>query len=277
MNRGFGLAGCVGVLLMIFSACSAPSDRLALPAGALEIDGAEHLVETLKAVNPGLQSYKGIGRLALDLPDNRQKTRIAWIGASPGKLRVEVLAQPGGQPFASIASDGQWFYAIAHQEGRFVKKKASRSSLKRLIAIPIGPQDVYTFLAGRIPIVPYDTARLYAAPASTASIAPGQDPASAQLILTLKPKSNRYPSQKIYMVGDTVGKVEYFDQSGNFLYRTMIQKVQKTDGYLIPMKILFSDDKQASALIEVERFWTDVAVAPSVFQLSPPKPQHSAD
>jgi len=271
MRVSLGLAGCIGVLLII-SACSAPSDRLTLPKGSLEIDGAERLVETLKAVNSGLQSLKGIGKLTLVLPKGQQKTRIAWVGSAPGKLRVEVLAQPGGQPFASIASDGQWFYVIAHQEGRFVKKEATRASLKRLVGIPIGPQDVYTFLTGRIPIVPFEAARLYAAPSSTAPIATGQDRSSAHLILTLMPKSSRYPSQKIYLVGDTVRAVEYFDRYGKLLYRTNIQETKNADGYLIPMQIFFSDDKQASALIDVERFWTDVAVAPSVFQLSPPEP-----
>lgn len=257
---------------MIISACSTPSDRLTLPKGALEIDGAEHLVETLKAANAGLKSIKGIGKLSLELPQGQQKARIAWVGSAPGKLRVEVLAQPGGQPFASIASDGQWVYIIAHQEGRFVKKEVTRSSFKRLVGIPIGPQDVYTFLTGRIPMVPFETARLYAAPSSTALITAGQDQSSAQLILTLIPKSSRYPSQKIYLVGDTVRKVEYFDRYGRFIYRTIIQKTQKADGYLIPLHIFFSDDEQASAMIDVERFWTDVAVDPSVFQLSPPDP-----
>jgi len=269
MKVGLGLIGCLGVLLII-SACSAPSERLTLPIGALEIDGAERLVETLKAVNSGLQSYKGIGKLALELTTGQQKTRIAWIGSAPGKLRVEVLAQPGGQPIASIASDGQWFYAISLHEGRFVKKKATRSSLKRLIAIPIGPQDVYTFLAGRIPILPFETARLYACTPSTNSTSK-RDPTSPQLILTLKPKSSRYFSQKIYLVGDAVRKVEYFDQSGKFLYRATLQEMKKIGGYSIPMNIDFSDDKQASARITVERFWTDVAVSPSVFQLSPPE------
>ena len=259
----------VGLLLFI-GACSRPSGRLKLPDNAREIDGAERLIDNLQAVNLDLKSYKGIGRLSVDLPEGPQQTRIAWIGAIPESLRVEVLTQPGGQPFASIASDGQWVYILAHQEGRFVKKSATRTSLKRLIAIPIGPQDVFLYLAGRIPILPYETARLYSITPQAAPYAVGSENSERQLILTLKPESNRYPGQKIYMDGETVRAVEFFDESGRFVYRTVIKDVRQVDDFIIPKTIYFSDDNQASALIEVERIWTNVAFAPSVFQLSPP-------
>jgi hypothetical protein len=270
MKVSLGLAAaCFGVLFII-SACSAPSNRLALPDGAHEVDGAERLVETLKGLNAGLQTYKGIGKLALDTPAGPQKTRIAWVGAAPGKLRVEVLAQPGGQPFFSIASDGQWFYAIAHPNDRFIKKKATRSSLKRLIAIPVGPRDVFTLLTGRVPILPYATARLYAYPPADGSVTT-EACTAPRLILTLTPANGRYLSQKIHLVGERVQQIEYFDRSGNFLYRTILKDVQAVNGYLIPKQLFFSDDNQASARIEVERCWTNVAVAPSVFQLKPPE------
>jgi outer membrane lipoprotein-sorting protein len=271
MRVKMGRVVCCVALLLFIGACSAPSNRLKLPDNAREIDGAERLIDNLQAVNLDLKSYKGIGRLSVNLPEGPQQTRIAWIGAIPESLRVEVLTQPGGQPFASIASDGQWVYVVAHQEGRFVKKSATRSSLKRLIAIPIGPQDVYLYLAGRIPILPYDTARLYVLPPQSRPSGKGSSNSRRQLILTLKPESNRYPGQKIYMDGDTVRAVEFFDDTGRFLYRTVINDVQQVDNFTIPKTIYFSDDNQSSALIEVERIWTNVAFAPSVFQLRPPK------
>ena len=271
MKNRIGLLACWVGLLFIAGACSVPSDRLALPDNAVEIEGAERLIAHLQAVNLELKSYKGIGKLSVDLPEGPQKTRIAWIGAHPENLRVEVLTQPGGQPFASIASDGQWIYFLAHQEGRFVKKSATRSSLKRLIAIPIGPQDVYLYLAGRIPIASYATARLFVLTPAAAPLSAGQARTDQKLMLILKPESQQYPGQKIYMHGDTVQEVEFFDDAGRFLYRVVIRAVQQVDGFTIPKTIFFTDDDQASALIEVDRTWMNAAFAASVFKLSPPK------
>jgi hypothetical protein len=244
---------------------------LTLPESALEVDGAERMVERLTATNHDLTSYKGIGKLSIEIPEGQQQTRIAWIGAEPNNLRIEVLVQPGGQPFASIASDGQWVYILAHQEGRLIKKSASRSSLKRLIAIPIGPQDVYLFLAGRIPILPHATARLYELSSSDIRSTKRQNPAKPRRILMLKSESSRYPNQKIYIEGDAVHQVEYFDNSGRFVYRMIFQAIQKVNGFIVPQEIYLSDDDQASALIEVERYWTDVAVVPSAFRLKAPQ------
>ena len=262
---------CLLGTLLVVCACSAPSERLQLPQGAQAIDGAAQLVAKLEALNHGLKAYKGIGRLELDLPSGRYKNRIAWIGSEPENLRVEILIQPGGQPLASIASDGQWLYVIAHQEGRFIKKKAGRSTLEHLVGIPITPRDVYLLLTGRIPILPYDTARLYVIPSSNASMLPGQGRLPQQLILTFKAQTRRYLSQKVYLSGDDVRKVEYFDRSGALLFRTLIPAVKKVGGYSMPTKIFFMDDNQAVVKIMVERSWTDVPVAESVFHLSPPE------
>jgi hypothetical protein len=256
--------------MAMISACSVPRTGVGLTETAAPRDAAEDLIETLKCANSELKSYKGIGKLTLDYDSNLQSSRIAWIGSTPGMLRVEILGPAGGPPLASIASDGDWFYIVAHQEGRFIKKRSNQASLKRLIHLPIDPLDIYDLLAGRIPIHPYGTARLIASESAAASDADGGENAS-QRILVLKPKWRQHPSQKIYFEKDRdrVHRIEFFDRTGKLLYRADIQKIENVDGYQIPMTIIFSDDR-SSARIAIDRFWTGAAVLPSVFQLAPP-------
>ena len=83
---------------------------------------------------------------------------MAWAGARDGRLRIEALGI-GGQPLATFATDGAWFFALTHDPHRFYKKHAGNASLARLISLPVKTNDILSMLTGRVPLYPHSGAR----------------------------------------------------------------------------------------------------------------------
>ncbi|MEW6672650.1 MAG: hypothetical protein AB1427_13170 [Thermodesulfobacteriota bacterium] len=226
---------------------------------AAELAEARETAAVLGARNRNLSSFKGIGRFKLWQEKGRVlSSRAAWAGAYPDKLRIAVM-NTAGQPMASLSTDGQYLYMVSHSDGEFYKKSSANPTLQRLISIPISAQDIISILTFRLPVREYDTAELTG------------DAAGGGYILTLA-KNWRGVTEKIHLGTDkrTVQKVELFDFSDNLLYQTIFRGKQNLNGFELPETILISDTEGNGFELDIEKYWTDVSLAPSIFVLTPP-------
>jgi hypothetical protein len=253
------------IIATLFSACTSItatlSGKTAEELDEANIAEAKHLLRTLENKNSNLKNFKGIGKIKVWNNDQIQiDERVAWVGSDPQKIRIAVLIS--GFPAVKLASDGQWFYYLEVQGKTHVFKKirASNANLKRLIAIPIHSSDVITFLAGRVPVREHHSA--YIKPNSSDS----------GYVLILK---RRWWGivEKIYFdnTKSRVRQIEVFNRSGSLVYRVGFEDIREIQGYRVPFRLKISSDEGADCQLDIDRYWADVTVSPSVFVLTPPE------
>jgi len=217
-----------------------------------------HLLSKIQNTNSNLKTFKGIGSIHFGTGGQRQKARAAWVGAMNAKLRIEILSI-SGQPAASLADDGKWFYLHLHQKQRFHKKRSTGNNLKSFFSIPVETQDVVDLLAGRVPIRNHHQVSIVANPSQEGYI----------LILS---KRWRGEIERIYLDKEKsrIDKIEILGNQGSIAYRVHFAGRQTVDGFVIPASLVITNTKGDRLKIEIERFWTNVAVSPSMFVLNPP-------
>lgn len=255
----------VFVLALILSACTTISARLSGKSPEERDDAnvaeARRLIAALDSQNSTLQYFKGIGKIKVWT--NRQvqiDERLAWVGAEPQKISIAVLVS--GFPAVKMATDGQWFYYLEMQGEKaiFKKVKASNATLERLIAIPIYTRDIITLLAGRVPLPEHHSAYIQT------------DPETADTILILKRRWWGIVEKIYFDAGRSrVRQIEVFNRSGSLVYRIHFNNFKEIKGYRIPFQFRISSKDGVDCELNIDRYWTDVSVSPSVFVLAPPE------
>jgi len=244
---------------------------------------AKAIISILKSQNPKLKTIKGVGRITfLEKEEKEMTTRIAWVASTPDKIRI-TLSSVSGHPMVSAASDGQWFYFVSHASGDFYKKRPSNFNMKRFFLISIKSEDLVSILLGRIPLVNYNTLSfvedrslrgrsgkdLESAGVSSLNKDIKENKNSSVLLLKNKWGNVR---EKIYLSDrDDVYKVEMFDSTGTFVYRLELIGMQEIKSYRVPYRLRVSNDDGAGFQLDLDRYWADAKVSPSVFTLTPLK------
>jgi outer membrane biogenesis lipoprotein LolB len=251
MKSGINLMAAFALAAFLLSACSFLPPRKPTPE-------ADALLARLIDANQDLMDFKGIGNLKLTHEGQVQSARLAFAGSIPAKLRLDVMGSPG-QHLASLASDGKWFYMLFYQEDRFYKQRVSDSALERLVALPVTVLDILDILAGRVPIRTHRTADLM------------DNRKGNGYILELKSQWGR-TRQRIFVDDrrEAVVGYEIVNDNGSLAYRVDIIESQIVDGHRVPKLLAIADDKDERLDLKVERFWANVAIAPSGFVLQAP-------
>jgi hypothetical protein len=244
----------------LFSACAGLPGRPSPEAELGKISDAKILLARLENENERLKSFKGIGKIRVYHYGKIQiDQRVAWLGAEPDNLSIAVLIS--GYPAIKIASDGKWFYYLEARGDQTVFKKipATNASLKRIISIAIPSSDVFALLAGRVPIRAYHSAYLT------------NDESGGGYVLILK-KRWWGVIEKIYCDENKfhVRQIEMFNRSGALIYRAIFEEMQNVQGYQVPLRLRISNEDGAAVELNIDRYWVDVNVSPSMFVLTPP-------
>lgn len=242
----------------LFSSCASLTGRI--PEKSADHVEAVNLLSSLNAKNQNLKTFKGIGRIKLWHNNNPGiDERVAWAGANPSSLRIEILGS--GYPAIKFSTDGNFLYYLdlTTKPTAFKKIRSSDACLNRLISIPIRSRDVVSLLSGRIPIHEYTSAGLI------------KNKLIKGYILVLK-KKWRGVIEKIYLDENKsdIQKVEIFKSDGSLKYRAVFKTMQHIKGYHVPSKLVISNDDSAGFMLDIERYMADPAVSPSMFILSPP-------
>lgn len=255
----------VMMLLAFFIGCSSSNAGLSgdkqKPPDAAAGAAAQAVLSTLSSRNAGLNNFKGKGKIKVWQKGKLKfKEKIYWVGSESDKISIVLLI--GGYPAVKMASDGKWFYYYEVGEGKPIYRKiaASDASLKRIISISIQTDDVLSLIAGRVPIREHHRAILEPQEAK-----PGY-------VLVLK---RRWwgVTEKIYLdsTKTQAQQVEFFNRSGSLIYRARFEEMQTINEYLVPARLSITNGLDADFELDVNGFWTDVAVTPSMFVLKPPK------
>jgi hypothetical protein len=254
------------ILSFFFSACSPFTGRIRDRTADLErIDTltenaaeARELVLGLKNQNNSLKILKGLGKIKIWNKEGSRIARTAWIGSKSGNFRIEILSV-AGQPLASLATDGKYFFFLSHSEQKFYKKRITDSTLEKFLSIPVKSDDVFCFLSGSVPVKDHDSASMI------------ENTDEDSYILILK-KKRRSPVEKIYLDKNTktVRAVEMFTVNGSLIYRAEIFGIHNEMEYQLPSRIIISDDNDEGFQLDIEKYWANVSVSPSLFMLSPP-------
>ncbi len=253
------VARIILISCFFFFSCSNAFERTSKSRPGRLTEEPIHLLSKIQNTNSNLKTFKGIGSIHFGTGAQRQKARAAWVGAMNAKLRIEILSI-SGQPAASLANDGKWLYLHLHQKRRFHKKHSTGSNLKAFFSIPVESQDVVDLLAGRVPIRSHHQVSIVANPSQEGYI----------LILS---KRWRGEIERIYLDKEKsrIDKIEILGNQGSIAYRVHFEGRQIVDGFVIPASLDITNTQGDRLKIEIERFWTNVAVSPSMFVLNPPQ------
>jgi uncharacterized protein YceK len=249
----FGISGCSTIIAGLSGKTPEEQD----PAKIAE---ARIVISTLKNKNTALKNFKGIGKIKVwDEGKIQIDERVAWIGSEPAKISIAVLIS--GYPAIKLAADGEWFYYLEVQGNQNIYKKipAPNADLKRVMSISIHSNDVITLLAGRVPIREYNSAYLK------------EDDTGAGYVLILKKRWCGIV-EKIYIdrAKSKVRQLEVFSRAGSLVYRAILEKVRDIQGYGIPFRLKISNDDGADFQLDIDRYWANISVSPSMFVLIPP-------
>ncbi len=247
------------IFTVVFSACSTINDSIR-SQDIYKDSEAYNILEILRNTNATLNNFKGIGTTKSFQPGgSSQIFRIAWLGAShQRKIRMEILGV-SGQPAASMASDGSYFYFLSRNTRRFYKKRLSKNTtLKQIISIPVKPSDILDLLAGRIPVYEHYIATI-------------EHAASGEYVVLILKNRRHEVVERIYVDKSKTAayKVEKFDRSGSLMYRAAFSRMQDINGYQVPLELEISTDQGVFFSLTVDRFWTEASASPEMFVLTP--------
>lgn len=240
--------------------CSSLSRKTSEPEELAAMAEARVVLLTLSNQNHTLKNFKGIGKIkAWQKGKKSIDERIAWIGSETVKISIVILIS--GHPAVKMASDGIWFYYYEAREGKPLYKKisATDATLQRIVAVPIKPSDIIALLAGRTPLREHHSAVLH------------RQDSGAGYVLVLKKRWYGIV-EKIYLAEDKiqVRQIEFFNRSGSLIYRARFDEMQAVNNYQVPARLSISNGEGMDFQLEIQKYWVDVAVSPSMFVLDPP-------
>jgi outer membrane biogenesis lipoprotein LolB len=223
-----------------------------LPAPLAPPDTAAVLAQA-RAINRELRSFKGIGRLEIETPRQRQSGRAAWAGSlAASKFRLDFIG--AGLPLASVAGDGQRIY-LRHAAGGGVQSRpASNPRLDDLLGLPVTAADLLQAMAGRLPEQTDERV----------SVHPGASPDRWHLVFY-----DRFGTARVQAVIEAPGRLcrlAFFRPDGGLHYRIEYGAYRPTGAYWLPGRLEVRD-AQGVCRIEVERWWADPDLPESLFIL----------
>jgi len=248
------------LVAVLLAGCSSLSPKTSEPEDIAAMAEARMVLLALGSQNDKLMNFKGIGKIKVwQKGEKRIDERIAWIGSETVKLSIVVLIS--GHPAVKMASDGKWFYYYEARQGEPIYKKspATDATLQRIVSIPIKPSDIITLLGGRTPLREHHSAVLH------------RQDSGAGYVLVLKKRWFGIV-EKIYLDEDKaqVHQIEFFNRSGALIYRVRFDELQIIKGYQVPSRLSISNEEGMGFQLEVQKYWADVPVSPSMFVLNPP-------
>lgn len=265
--------------LFYLSACTGITTRLTEKSkGKISSSKAKEIISNLKRRNLDLKTSKGTGTLTFRESDHKNlSARMAWVATPPDKIRI-ALTGVSGKSMVSVASDGQWLYFVSHAKGEFYKRRATTANMKLFFSFPFKPEDVVNLFNGRVPVETYDSAFVM-------NKIPLNRPSDLETtrsenvegegngdIVVLKDRWGNV-REKIFIdsKGKDVHKVEVFGFAGTLAYRVEFKRMQHIKEYRVPSWLVFSDDNGPGLELDIDRYWADAEVSPSVFTLAPPE------
>lgn len=130
------------------------------PTPRFQPDGTQEQLERLSHLNETVTHFKGTASVVIVEKGSTQRFRIAWAGAPPAQLRMEILAS--GLPTESLAYDGKRLQLRSHMGSHPpYTKKAVNPSLGPTTGIPLTLLDIHALLSGKFFTGTFKSARRF--------------------------------------------------------------------------------------------------------------------
>ncbi len=246
------------ILISSLAGCSSLTGKISSrPKDSASRVEVQKILLQIKGKNNKLQTFKGIGNAKLTGKSGTRMYRMAYSGTKQNKLRIVVLE--AGQSVETLSTDGKYFYLISHtNKHRFIKKRISNTSLKRIISIPVKTEEIIDLLSGRIPLYEYDEAIL-------------EKNNEANGYILIMRKKWRGIVEKIFLDENKskISRFEKFNAVGQLSYRVSLSDLREIDGFNIPLKFKIETNGDDSFEFYVDRYWANTDVSESMFQLKP--------
>ncbi|MCF8113834.1 MAG: hypothetical protein K9K21_08300 [Desulfotignum sp.] len=208
--------------------------------------------QILKSMNRNILTSKGTGKVRLKSSAGVQIFQIAWAAKAPDRLRITFTMS--GYPVETIIADGDRVTFLSHTGRHKPHTPASNDpDLEPYTQVPLKLTDLICLLLGQIPVRQFDDA--WFPPKDRSRIRVRKNFASSLQELVLA------PDQPIFML-------RLLDRNDTIKYEIHYHAFDIMDNRQIPVDLTITDGKSRSAHITITRFWPDMPVKESVFQLT---------
>ncbi|WP_092213090.1 hypothetical protein [Desulfoluna spongiiphila] len=234
-------------VLPLFSACSLFSPH---PV-RFEQDGAEEELMRLSRLNEGVTTFKGTGSVVTTDKGETRRFRIAWAGAAPNLLRLEIIAS--ATPVESLAYDGTRLRLRSNVGSHApYAKKVEDPSLARATGIPLTLSEIHALLSGKFLVGPFESARL---------LTPDQGPET----LVLRPDRSR--TKTITLNAHRLPTRATLSKAGKTIYDLRLTPKADPGGTNRFRTIELTTAKGVSATIRIDRMFVNPSVDQTIFTL----------
>jgi outer membrane lipoprotein-sorting protein len=216
---------------------------------------ARAILERLSRRNDRLHTSKGLLKVSIKTATATLSGRVAYAVALPDRVRMEWL-DPLGQPLSSLVNNRGNLTIFTHQDHQLHRIENTRTALNTLIHIPMGIEDLVALLSGR-PVLPdFSAAQVFeGAERSTILLKNRWHQTLSDLELD---DQNQLIGQRVY------------DGQGGLRYSIQWERWQRIGDYCVPRRMNIASASGETVAITLERFWPDVDLAPSAFELNVP-------
>ena len=231
------------LILPLFSACATftSSPRFAS-------DGAQEQLKQIASINASVATFKGTGSVIITKKGVAQRFRIAWAGAAPNRLRMEILAS--ATPVESLAYDGERLQFRSHMGSHSPYTKRDKNpSLERATGIPITLLDLHALLAGKFYVGAFKDARLMGN------------------TLVLRPSRNR--KQTIIFDAAGIPRESILSSKGEELYKIDLTRKTITGGINHFNALSLTSAKGIKARIHIDRIIVNPPLEEGIFTINP--------
>lgn len=218
---------------------------------------ARRLINAVQHHNTQLKQYKALANVFIDTNGKTLSGRVAMAAVMPDRIRLEWLSTVG-QPLTRLTGDGKQIAIAVPGEIRIRRMPQTSTSLKPLIKIPVGIEELQSLTTGR-PKLPVFTA---------AQIVSRDD---QRVVIALKDRWHRLLANiDVEPTRGRLMRMENLDQDGSSLYAICWKKWAPAGQYEIPKRVELTTQSGRRLELSMVRFWPNADVPSSLFQLASP-------
>ena len=218
------------------------------------LDAAAHeYAETVSTLNQDIVTSKGTGYVRVESPRGIQTFQMAWAAQAPDRVRLTFTAL--ASPVETIVADGNAVTFVSHT-GRHKPHTTTSSDpdLEPFTGVPLKLSALIRVLLGQIPTQRFSHAWFSSEDRSR---------------IQLHRKFTTQFQELILASDQPVGALRLKNRHNDILYEILYHGFDRMDHRQIPVNLTIADGKGRQVRISITRFWPDIPVKESVFQLTP--------
>jgi outer membrane biogenesis lipoprotein LolB len=250
MNNIIRLIICIASLI-VFTGCAT-----LWPPPQEDVE-ARRLINALQHHNTQLKQYKALANVFIDTNSKTLSGRVAMAAVMPDRIRIEWLST-AGQPLTRLAGDGKQITIAVPGEIRVRRMPQTSTSLESLIQIPIGIEELQSLTTGRPKLPEFAAAQIVSQDDQRVVIALKDRWHRMLATIDVEPKRGR-------LIG-----MQNLDGDEKPLYAIHWKKWKLVGQYEIPKRVELTTPSGQRLELSMARFWPNVDVPPSLFQLTSP-------